>query len=51
MHIPQLLSIMLKVGRFYRRFSIRTGYYEHYKQYLVNVTNNKKLVTFTGNYA
>ena len=50
-HIPQLLCITPKIGRFYRRFSIIDRYYEYYKQYLVNVIYNKKFVTFTDYYA
>ena len=51
MHIPRLSCIIPKIGRFYRKFSIITDYYEYYKQYFVNVINNRKFVNFTGYYA
>ena len=50
MHIRRLLCIIPKIGPFFRGFSIINGYYEYYKQYLINVINNKKFVTFTGYY-
>ena len=43
-HVPRLLCIIPKNGRFYRKFAITTRYYEYYKQHLVNVINNKKFV-------
>ena len=51
MHIPRLLCVIPKIGHFYRRFSIITGYYEYYKQYFLNASNNKKFASFTAYYA
>ena len=46
-----LLCITLKIGHLLGRVSLVTGYYEYYKQCLVNVISNEKFVTFTGYYA
>ena len=51
MYTPRLLCITPKIGHLHGRVLVITGYYEFYKQCLVNVISNKKFVPFTGYYA
>ena len=55
MHTPRLFCVTPKIGHLHGRVlvlvSVIIGYYEYYKQCLVNVISNKKFVTFTGYYA
>ena len=43
--------ILICIDIYIYLFSITTGYYEYHKQYLVNVINNNKFVTFPSYYA